>query len=95
MVKILLFYLLVVNIISFILYGVDKSRAKNREWRISEKALLGIAAVGGSVGAIIGMTLFHHKTRHWYFLFGMPAILLLQIIFVLFLILGPIDISFF
>ena len=50
---------------------------------------------GTSIGSIIGMHLFRHKTRHWYFLFGMPAILLIQIILVLFLVLGPIDISFF
>ena len=80
---VLFVYLIAVNIVAFILYGVDKARAKNRKWRISEKVLLGIAVIGGSVGAILGMLAFHHKTRHWYFRYGLWIILALQIILVL------------
>ena len=76
--RIMIVYLIIVNVLAFILYGVDKRRAKNREWRISEKTLLGIAVVGGSIGAIFGMYAFHHKTRHWYFRCGLPVILIIQ-----------------
>ena len=81
--SIFLLYLLAVSIAAFILYGVDKSRAKNGKWRISEDVLLGIAVIGGSIGAILGMIVFHHKTRHWYFRYGLWIILVLQIILVL------------
>ena len=76
--RIMIIYLIIVNLLAFILYGVDKKRAINREWRISEKTLLGIAVVGGSIGAIFGMYAFHHKTRHWYFRCGLPVILIIQ-----------------
>ena len=79
MVRVLAVYLLAVNVLAFILYGVDKKRARNREWRISEKTLIGIAVIGGSIGAILGMHVFHHKTRHWYFRFGLPVILIIQV----------------
>lgn len=92
---ILIIYILAVNLLGFFIMGIDKQKARKRTFRIPEATLFTIAIIGGSIGSIIGMHLFRHKTRHWYFLFGMPAILLLQIIFVLFLILGPIDISFF
>ena len=71
-------YLIAVNVLAFILYGLDKKRARNREWRISEKTLIGIAVIGGSIGAILGMHIFHHKTRHWYFRYGLPLILIMQ-----------------
>ncbi len=70
--------LVLVNLVAFALYGIDKKRARRRAWRISEKTLLGIAVIGGSIGAILGMLLFHHKTRHWYFRYGLPLILLVQ-----------------
>ena len=60
------------------MYGIDKSRARRGKWRISEKTLIGIAVIGGSIGALLGMLVFHHKTKHWYFRFGIPAILLIQ-----------------
>ena len=63
---------------AFILYGLDKRKARRGKWRITEKTLIGIAVIGGSVGAIAGMLLFHHKTKHWYFKYGLPAILLIQ-----------------
>ena len=72
-------YLIVINILAFILYGIDKKRARDHAWRISERMLIGIALIGGSVGAIAGMLLFHHKTRHWYFRYGLPLILILQV----------------
>ena len=72
-------YLLVVNVVGFALMGLDKRRARREQWRISEKTLFLPAILGGSLGAIAGMRVFHHKTRHWYFRFGLPAILLLQI----------------
>ncbi len=75
-------YLIFVNILGFILMGIDKYKAKKRAFRIPEATLFIVAAIGGSIGSIIGMYLFRHKTRHWYFVYGMPAILLLQIIIV-------------
>lgn len=59
--------------------GIDKSRAKRQKWRISEKTLFASALLGGSIGAILGMRMFHHKTKHWYFVWGMPLILLMQL----------------
>ena len=72
-------YLLGINVLAFALMGADKRRARRKEWRISEKALFLSALLGGSVGAILGMRAFHHKTRHWYFRVGMPAILIAQL----------------
>lgn len=92
---ILIIYILAVNLLGFFIMGIDKQKARKRTFRIPEATLFTIAIIGGSIGSIIGMHLFRHKTRHWYFLFGMPAILLIQIILVLFLVLGPVDISFF
>ena len=66
----------------FFLFGVDKRRARQNRWRIPEKTLFVLAALGGSVGAIAGMWVYHHKTRHWYFKYGMPAILLAQLVIV-------------
>ena len=71
-------YLAVVNVVAFALYGIDKYKAKAGAWRIPEKTLLGVAVLGGSVGAMAGMKYFHHKTKHWYFRYGLPAIFLLQ-----------------
>lgn len=75
----LFFYLLAINAIALCAYGIDKYKAKNNKWRISEKLLIILAVVGGSVGAIWGMKLFHHKTLHKRFYIGVPTILLLQI----------------
>ena len=74
-----IWYLIVINILAFILYGIDKKRAREHAWRISERMLIGIALIGGSVGAIAGMLLFRHKTRHWYFRYGLPLILIVQV----------------
>lgn len=72
-------YLIIINVITFAIYGMDKWRAMTRQWRIREKKLIGLALIGGSVGAVIGMTIFHHKTRKWYFKLGIPAILVIQV----------------
>ena len=72
--------LTVVNAVAFIMYGIDKYRARNGKWRIPEATLLMLAVVGGSVGAWLGMKVWHHKTRYRKFRYGVPAILLLQIV---------------
>ena len=72
-------YIIVISFITFIIFGVDKKRARRHEWRISEKVLFALAIIGGSIGAIIGMIAFHHKTKKWYFRIGMPVILAVQI----------------
>ena len=82
----LLGYLLLVNLTAFVLMGLDKRRARRERWRIPEKTLFLPAVLGGSVGAIAGMYLFRHKTRHWYFRLGLPALLLLQVGLALFVI---------
>lgn len=74
-----LLYLGIVNLTAFLLMGIDKKRAVRGAWRISEAALFLSALLGGSIGSILGMRIFHHKTKHWYFVWGMPAILLLQL----------------
>lgn len=74
-----LVFLAVVNVIAFTVYGADKRRAKKGKRRVSEKNLFLLALVGGSVGALAGMYTFRHKTRHWYFVWGIPAILAAQI----------------
>lgn len=74
-----LYYLLAINVFTLILFGVDKLKAKKHLWRIPEATLLIMAGIGGSIGALSGMYLFHHKTMHKKFYIGVPAILLLQI----------------
>ena len=90
-ITLILVYLAVINFISFAAMGVDKSKARKRSWRIPESTLFVLALIGGSIGSIAGMHLFRHKTRHWYFLYGMPAILFLQILIVIVLITSPIE----
>ena len=75
---IIICYLLFINLTAFALMGTDKRRARMHRWRIPEKTLFLAAFLGGSPGAIAGMYTFRHKTRHWYFVVGMPLILLLQ-----------------
>lgn len=75
----LAYYLLAFNAIAFIVYGIDKYKAKKTKWRIPEITLLLLAVVGGSVGAWMGMKVWHHKTMHKKFKYGIPAILLIQI----------------
>ena len=75
----LTYYLLVINAVAFIMYGIDKYKAKEAKWRISEATLLLLAVLGGSIGAWMGMKVWHHKTMHKKFKYGIPAILLIQI----------------
>ena len=77
--KYVLYYLAAINVVTFLVYGIDKWRAKRGAWRISEKTLFLLPILGGSIGAIAGMKVFHHKTKHWYFQYGLPLILLLQL----------------
>ena len=77
--KVLAVYLLVINLAAFLMMGLDKLRAKHDRWRIPEKALFLSALLGGSLGSILGMQVFRHKTQHWYFRLGMPMILILQL----------------
>jgi len=75
----LTYYLLAINAVAFIMYGIDKYKAKKAKWRISEATLLLLAVLGGSIGAWMGMKVWHHKTMHKKFKYGIPAILLMQI----------------
>lgn len=74
MISFLLFYLLAINIITFFIYGVDKRKAQNHRWRISETTLIALALAGGFFGAFLGMHLWHHKTRKPGFYIGIPLI---------------------
>lgn len=85
MMSYLIGYLLVINLITFVLYGDDKARARRGAWRISEDALITAAVIGGSLGALFGMYLFHHKTRHLKFVIGIPVIMMIQIMIGLFI----------
>jgi uncharacterized membrane protein YsdA (DUF1294 family) len=77
--QVTLIYLVILNVVTFFMYGVDKWKAKNSKWRIREAALLGLAALGGSIGAWLGMKVWHHKTLHKKFRFGVPLILIAQV----------------
>ena len=84
--NIILGYLLAVNTTSFLLYGIDKYKAKNGRWRISEATLLMMAVIGGSIGAWVGMRLWHHKTMHKKFKYGIPIIIILQVVLAVYLL---------
>ena len=90
-VTLIIVYLIIINLITFTTMGVDKSKARKRSWRIPESTLFVLALIGGSIGSIAGMHLFRHKTKHWYFLYGMPAILIIQILIVIILATSPIE----
>jgi len=78
-----LIYLVIINVVTFFMYGIDKWKAKKSKWRIRETALLGLAVLGGSIGAWLGMKVWHHKTQHKKFRYGLPLILIVQITLVL------------
>ena len=80
LIKFLMVYLLIVNAVGFILMLVDKTKARKNKWRIPEATLFLVAAIGGSVGSILGMYTFRHKTKHIKFIVGMPLILAVQIV---------------
>lgn len=77
--KIVLIYLLVVNVVAFMMYGMDKRKAVRKQWRIPEATLLGVAFIGGSVGALLGMQAFRHKTKHWKFKILVPLFLVIHV----------------
>ena len=79
MMKWALLWVLALSLADFVLMGVDKRRAKRGAWRVKERTFFLLALLGGSPGALLGMWAFRHKTRHWYFKFGLPALLLAQI----------------
>lgn len=83
---ILILWLILINLVLFIMMGVDKWKARRHRWRIPEKALLGAAVIGGSAGGILGMLIFHHKTKHPKFYIGYPVILVVQLLLAWFLI---------
>lgn len=75
----MMLYIIIINSIAFVVFGIDKQKAVKNKWRISENTLIGLALIGGSAGALIGMRCFHHKTRKKKFSVGIPLILILQI----------------
>jgi uncharacterized membrane protein YsdA (DUF1294 family) len=77
--NIAILYLIIMNIAGLLVMGIDKEKAKRKAWRIPERTLFLVSLLGGSVGTWLGMYLFRHKTKHWYFVVGMPAILLIQL----------------
>lgn len=76
-------YLVCINAEGLASMGMDKRKAIRHQWRIPEATLFLIALLGGSLGSIVGMQLFRHKTRHWYFVWGMPAIFFIELALVL------------
>lgn len=86
MIRIALICLAGINLLTFILFGIDKYKAKHDRWRVKEATLLGMALMGGSIGAWLGMKVWHHKTQHNKFRYGVPLVLLAQVIAVLLLI---------
>lgn len=78
--KLTVWYIVWSNLTAFLAYGIDKKRAREHRWRISERTLLGLAVIGGSAGALVGMYLFRHKTRKMKFVIGVPVILIIQLL---------------
>lgn len=79
MMELLVYYLVAINVLTFVIYGADKWKARRGRWRIPESALLWLAVLGGSVGALSAMWLFRHKTKHSKFRYGVPMILAVQV----------------
>lgn len=79
-------FVIAMNIAAFVLMGEDKRRARAGEWRISEKVLFLVTALFGGLGGTLGMLVYRHKTKHWYFRRGFPALLAIQIVLLLFLL---------
>ena len=77
--------LIVINVLTFLVYGIDKWKAKQGSWRISEATLLTLAVIGGSIGALLGMQVWHHKTMHKKYKYGLPLILSAQIALIYFI----------
>ena len=85
--QMIIIYLVVINVVTFFMYGIDKWKARKAKWRILEAALLGLAVLGGSIGAWLGMKVWHHKTLHKKFRYGVPAIIVIQLLLVGYLLL--------
>ena len=85
MTQTVIYILIVINVLTFLVYGIDKWKAKQGSWRISEATLLILAVIGGSIGALLGMQVWHHKTMHKKFKYGLPLILLAQIAIIYFI----------
>ena len=83
--QLILIYLVAMNVVTFFMYGIDKWKAKRSKWRISEATLLGLAVIGGSIGAWLGMRVWHHKTMHKKFQFGIPLIIVAQVAMIIWL----------
>lgn len=88
---VLIAYFILINIVGFALMGMDKRKAVKHTFRIPESTLFIVAVIGGSIGSIAGMYTFRHKTRHWYFVYGMPFILAVQILLLILILLLPIE----
>jgi len=85
---VVLIYLAVINVVTFFEYGIDKWKTKKSKWRIRETALLDLAVLGGSVGAWLGMKIWHHKTQHKKFKYGVPAIIIIQLALIVYFIIS-------
>ena len=86
MLRAILIYLLIINVVAFFVYGIDKYKAKHAKWRIPEATLLLLAAIGGSIGAWCGMKVWQHKTMHKKFKYGVPVIFILQVVLAIWII---------
>jgi len=80
----ILIYILIINVITFLIMWFDKHEAKIGDWRVPERTLFLLVLLGGGIGGIAGMYVFRHKTRKWYFKIGFPAILIMQIVFIIY-----------
>ena len=83
MTQTIVYILIVINVLTFVVYGIDKWKAKQGSWRISEATLLLLAVIGGSIGALLSMQIWHHKTMHKKFKYGLPLILIIQILLII------------
>ena len=81
-VAIIIYYLLTINLLTFVTYGIDKYKARHKHWRVREASLLLLAVLGGSPAALLAMHLFRHKTQHNKFRYGVPGILIVQVLLV-------------
>ena len=78
----IMYYLIIINIVTFLVYGIDKWKARKAMWRVREASLLMLAVLGGSIGAWLGMKVWHHKTQHKKFRYGIPAIIIIQLVII-------------
>ena len=77
-----IYYLIIINIVTFLVYGIDKWKARKAMWRVREASLLMLTVLGGSIGAWLGMKVWHHKTQHKKFRYGIPAIIIIQLVII-------------